>query len=73
MSGKEGRPPLPPSNPQGVRLLHYILTTVCPKRSDPIYIVSYDTKWVTTSWTNGNIRIRVLIKMYYVLRVLSTF
>ena len=25
--------------------------TVCPRSSDPYYIVSYYTKWVTTSWT----------------------
>ena len=26
-------------------------TTVCPGSSDPFYIVTYYTKWVTTSWT----------------------
>ena len=25
--------------------------TVCPRSSDPSYIVSYYIKWVTTSWT----------------------
>ena len=25
--------------------------TVCPRSSDPFYIVSYNIKWVTTSWT----------------------
>ena len=25
-------------------------TTVCPRSSDPFYIVSYYIKWVTTSW-----------------------
>ena len=25
--------------------------TVCPRSSDPFYIVSYYIKWVTTSWT----------------------
>ena len=25
--------------------------TVCPRSSDPLYIVTYDKKWVTTSWT----------------------
>ena len=24
--------------------------TVCPRSSDPFYIVSYYIKWVTTSW-----------------------
>ena len=28
-----------------------IYYTVCPKSSDPFYIVSYYIKWVTTSWT----------------------
>ena len=26
-------------------------TTVCPRSSDPLYLVSYYIKWVTTSWT----------------------
>ena len=25
--------------------------TVCPRSSDPFYIVRYYLKWVTTSWT----------------------
>ena len=31
--------------------LSTIYTTVCPRSSDPFYIVSYYIKWVTTSWT----------------------
>ena len=27
--------------------------TVCPRSSDPFYIVIYYTKWVTTSWTHS--------------------
>ena len=27
--------------------------TVCPKNSDPFYIVTYYIKWVTTSWIDG--------------------
>ena len=27
--------------------------TVCPRSSDPFYIVTYCIKWVTTSWTDG--------------------
>ena len=27
------------------------LYTVCPRSSDPYYMVSYYTKWVTISWT----------------------
>ena len=31
----------------------YIIHTVCPRSSDPFYIVSYCIKKVTTSWTHG--------------------
>ena len=27
--------------------------TVCPRSSDPFYIIPYYIKWVTTSWTDG--------------------
>ena len=27
--------------------------TVCPRSSDPFYVVIYNIKWVTTSWTNS--------------------
>ena len=27
--------------------------TVCPRRSDPFYLVAYNIKWVTTSWTHS--------------------
>jgi len=27
--------------------------TICPRSSDPFYIVTY-VKWVTTSWTHSN-------------------
>ena len=27
--------------------------TVCPGSSDPFYIVTYQIKWVTTSWTHS--------------------
>ena len=27
--------------------------TVCPRSSDPFYIVRYNKKWVITSWTDG--------------------
>ena len=29
--------------------------TVCPRSSDPIYIVTYYIKWVTASWTDGSL------------------
>ena len=28
-------------------------STVCPGSSDPFYIVTYNIKWVTTSWTHS--------------------
>ena len=35
-----------------IKLMKFLCVfTVCPRSSDPFYIVSYDIKWVTTSWT----------------------
>ena len=34
-------------------LCSYLLDTMCPRSSDPFYIVSSYIKWVTTSWTHG--------------------
>ena len=31
---------------------------MCPRSSFPFYIVSYYIKWVTTFWTNSNMKIR---------------
>ena len=31
----------------------YIFHTMCPRSSDPFYIVTYYIIWVTTSWTHG--------------------
>ena len=28
-----------------------ITVTVCPRSSDPFYVVTYYIKWVNTSWT----------------------
>ena len=28
------------------------VATVCPRSSDPFYIITYYMKWVTTSWTD---------------------
>ena len=30
---------------------HGNIYTICPGRCDPFYIVSYNIKWITTSWT----------------------
>ena len=34
-----------------MQLRSSIRSTVCPRSSDPFYIVTYYIKWVTTSWT----------------------
>ena len=36
--------------------------TVCPRSSDPFYIVSYYIKWVTASWTYRNLSEKKRIK-----------
>ena len=36
-----------------------LLNTVCPRSSDPFYIVIYYIKWVTTSWTIGQLQISI--------------
>ena len=36
-------------------LIH--IHTVCPRSSDPFFIVTYYIKWVTT-WTDGNINFK---------------
>ena len=41
--------------------------TICPRSSDPIYILSYYIKWVTTSWTQSNISTMVNIKVVQIL------
>ena len=28
-------------------------STVCPRSSGPFYVVTYNIKWVTTSWTHS--------------------
>ena len=34
--------------------------TMCPRSSDPFYIVTYHIKWVTTPWTYSTIYTRVV-------------
>ena len=38
--------------------------TICPKSSDPFYIVTYYIKWVTTSWTHSMYRFSSSIVLY---------
>ena len=35
--------------------------TVCPRSSDPVYIVTYYIEWVNTSWTDGNKKVKIYI------------
>ena len=35
-------------------LLCKTLCTVCPRSSDPFYVVTYYIEWVTTSWTHSS-------------------
>ena len=35
--------------------LSFISYTVCPRISDPFYILAYYIKWVTTFWTDGRL------------------
>ena len=37
----------------GRDMLPYKRYTVCPRSSDPFYIVTYYLIWVTTSWTGS--------------------
>ena len=43
--------PLRTVSPRRLVKLLSITTTVCPRSSDPFYIVGYYITWVTTSWT----------------------
>jgi len=38
-------------------LIKFQTSTVCPRSSDPFYLVSYNIKWGTTSWTYCNIKV----------------
>ena len=39
--------------PSSLKYVVIVLNTVCPTSNDPIYIVGYNIKWVTTSGTDG--------------------
>ena len=39
--------------------------TVCPRSSDPFYIVTYYIKWVTTSRADGNMSVPVPLLWFY--------
>ena len=36
--------------------------TVCPRSSDPFYIVTYYKKWVTNSWTHSIKKVCIFLK-----------
>ena len=35
--------------------------TVCPRSSDPFYIVTDYVNWVTTSWTDGIVVVKIFV------------
>ena len=39
-------------------------STICPGSSDPFYLVSYNIKWVTTSWTHSNIKVSAALHLF---------
>ena len=43
----------------------FCILTVCPRSSDPFYIVTYYIKWVTTSWTGGSRSINFHISIHF--------
>ena len=44
----------PKQNITGGDMVFILYGTVCPRSSDPFYIVAYYIKWVTTSCTYSN-------------------
>ena len=50
--------------------MHVYLRTVCPKSNAPFYIVTYCTKWVTTSWTYS---IYYICRLYEFTLIFYTF
>ena len=52
----------------------YPVPTICPRSSDPFYIVTHYINWVTTSWTDGikiEIRIALTKKKFFSLSFLK--
>ena len=43
--------------------------TICPRSSDPFYIVSYYIKWVTTSWTYSMSHYKTFIEVVFGTRI----
>ena len=43
--------------------------TLCPRSSDPFYIVTYHIKWVTTSWTHSTNNIWLLCFLLHASKV----
>ena len=35
-------------------IIYFFGLYVCPRSSDPFYVVTYYIKWATTSWTYNN-------------------
>ena len=41
------------TNSVGCKTFNWRLFTVCPRSSDPFYLVTHYIKWVPTSWTDS--------------------
>ena len=48
-----------------IGVLSWKICAVCPRISDPFYIVTYYLKWVTTSWTDGTLFL-YLLSIWYI-------
>ena len=51
----------------------FIIQTVCPRSSDPFYIVSYYMKWVTTSWTYSSASHKIFYNLHVAPNIRSMF
>ena len=45
--------------------IYWPLFTVCPGSSDPLYIVTYYIKWVTTFWTHSTLKIPLFLDLVW--------
>ena len=48
-----------------------ILRTICPRSSDPYYILSYYIRWVNTSWTYSNPN--KLRRLHHIILIWATY
>ena len=50
-----------------------VISTVCPRSSDPLYVVTYYIKWVNTSWTHISKKNRFLMQYQSMLDIRKKF